>query len=125
MYICKIIKNKTNLDLTNIDRWISVNELLLEVNEMNLTDEDINKWVRYYHSLVDSSFLKVIEITHFYDKNYYDFYFVIEDSSLNWTKKIIMTSNMVDLVLKHKILHYIAFKYYDTPIKNYANKRLF
>ena len=125
MYICKIIKNKTNLDLTNIDRWVSVNELLLEVNEMNLSDEDINKWVRYYHSLVDSSFLKVIEITHFYDKNYYDFYFVIEDSSLNWTKKIIMTSNMVDLVLKHKILHYIAFKYYDTPIKNYADNRLF
>ena len=112
MYNCKIIKNKINLDLTNIDRWVSVNELLLEVNEMNLSDEDINKWVRYYHSLVDSSFLKVIEITHFYDKNYYDFYFVIEDSSLNWTKKIIMTSNIVDLVLKHKILHYIAIKYY-------------
>jgi hypothetical protein len=112
VYICKIIKNKINLDLINIDRSISVNKLLLEFSEMNLTDGDMDKLDKYYHSLVNGSFLKVIGISHFYDKNYYDFYFVIEDSSLNWTKKIIMTSNIVDLVLKHKILHYIAIKYY-------------
>lgn len=100
------------MDLENINRSVSINQILIELDEMDVTDEQLNKWENYFNSFVKSSFLKIIDITHFYDKNHYDFYFILEDSFDNWTKKVILSSNIVDLVLKHKILHYITIKYY-------------
>ena len=107
----KLFKTK-ELDLENINRSVSVNNILLELDTIEMDDEQLNKWEDYFNSFSRSSFLKIIDITHFYNKNYYDFYFILEDSANNWTKKIILTSNIVDLVLKHKLLHYITIKYY-------------
>ena len=45
---------------------------------------------RYFNALRESFLIDLINVSDFYNKDIYDFYFIIEDTSKNWAKKLIL-----------------------------------
>jgi hypothetical protein len=96
----------------DIGKNISVNDIFIEQHVSPIGDDELLKIERYYESLKKAGFIDLVMNGHFYDKNIYDFYFVIGDASKNWYRKLILKSTVIDLVLKHKIINFVTLKYY-------------
>lgn len=96
----------------DVSKNISVNDILIEQHLQPISDRDLEKIGKYYEALKKAGFLDLVSNGHFYDKNIYDFYFVIGDASKNWYRKLILRSTVVDLVIKRKIINFVVLKYY-------------
>jgi hypothetical protein len=98
--------------IDNIDNNISVNDILIQNMVNPISEEEFNRLSQYYESLKRACLIDLVNYGHYYDKSKYDFYFNIGDASKGWYKKLILKSNIVDLVLKHRIINFLVLKYY-------------
>jgi hypothetical protein len=108
-----MITTTCDLDyIDSIDKNISVNDILLENMGNPINEDEFKNISKYFDNLKQVGLIDLIEVSHFYDKSGFDFYFIIGDASRNWYKKLILKSTIIDLVLKHRIINYIVQKYY-------------
>jgi hypothetical protein len=103
-------------DPDSIDKNISVNEILLKLTKKPMKKEDFLSVERYYNALKSANLIDIIGVGHFYDKQTYDFYFVIEDASKNWSRKVVLKKTMADLILKYGVIDYIIIKNYHFDV---------
>lgn len=100
------------IEENKISKHISVNQILLELSKNPMKIDEFKSVERYFNALKDACLLDVIGTAHYYNKETYDFYFIIEDSSRNWAKKLIIKKTMVDLILKYRVIDYIVIEEY-------------
>ena len=84
------------IDTETQNKNISINEIILKLTKKPMDIEDFESIGRY-----------LVGLGHFYDKENYDFYFILEDSSTGVAKKIITKKTMVDLIIKYDVIGYI------------------
>ena len=102
-----------NSDPNNIEKHVSANDILLKLTKKPMPMEDFLSIERYFTALKNACLIDVIGTSHFYDKQIYDFYFIIEDSSRNWGRKIILKKSMADLIVKYRVIEYLIIKEYQ------------
>jgi hypothetical protein len=96
--------------MIEVENEISVNDIL---RMDTLTDDKVNQISIYFNDLKKAGLIDLIRNGHYYDKNKYDFYFIIGDASKNWYMKLILKSTILDLVLKYKIINFVVHEYYE------------
>lgn len=101
------------MDVLEIEREVSVNKILLDNIKNPLSEGDYEKIEEYYLALKKAGLVDLIGPYHYYDKEIFDFYFHIYDGSKSKVKKLVLKKNIVDLVLKHKIINYIVIKNHE------------
>jgi hypothetical protein len=92
----------------DIDKNISVNDIIIENRVNPINQHDSNEISMYYENLRKAGLIDLINYGHYYDKNKYDFYFDLGDASRNWYKKIVLKSTIADLVLKYRIINFLV-----------------
>jgi hypothetical protein len=98
--------------ILEVDKNVSVNDIILQNIENPISDEEYQKIEEYYLNLKKVGLIDLIQHSHYYDVSKYDFYFVIGDASSNWYRKLIFNTSTLDLVLKYKIINFVVHKYY-------------
>ena len=99
-------------DPDSVEKHVSVNKILLKLTKTPMKMEEFTSIEHYFNALRDAFLIDIIGTSHYYNKDVYDFYFIIEDTSKNWAKKLILKKSMVDLILKYRVIEYLIVKYY-------------
>ena len=107
-----------NSDPDKIEKHISVNDILLKLAKKPMEIDEFLSVERYFNALKSAGLIDIIDTSHFYFKEVFDFYFIIEDSSRHWAKKIILKKTMADLIVKYRVIDYLIIKEYESEHKN-------
>jgi len=98
--------------MDTINKNISVNDILLKLSKKPMEMDEFLSVERYFNALRESFLIDLINVSDFYNKDIYDFYFIIEDTSKNWAKKLILKKTMADLVLKYRVVDFLVIREY-------------
>jgi len=98
--------------MDTINKNISVNDILLKLSKKPMEMDEFLSVERYFNALRESYLIDLINVSDFYNKDIYDFYFIIEDTSKNWAKKLILKKTMADLVLKYRVVDFLVIREY-------------
>ena len=98
--------------MDTINKNISVNDILLKLSKKPMEMDEFLSVERYFNALRESFLIDLINVSDFYNKDIYDFYFIIEDTSKNWAKKLILKKTMVDLILKYRVVDFLVIREY-------------
>ncbi len=96
------------IDTETQNKNISINEIILKLTKKPMDIEDFESIGRYFNALKQANLIDLVGLVHFYDKQMYDFYFILEDSSTGVAKKVITKKTMVDLIIKYDVIGYIV-----------------
>jgi hypothetical protein len=98
--------------MDTINKNISVNDILLKLSKKPMEMDEFLSVERYFNALRESFLIDLINVSDFYNKDIYDFYFIIEDTSKNWAKKLILKKTMVDLIIKYRVIDFLIIRDY-------------
>jgi len=98
--------------MDTINKNISVNDILLKLSKKPMEMDEFLSVERYFNALRESFLIDLINVSDFYNKDIYDFYFIIEDTSKNWAKKLILKKTMADLILKYRVVDFLVIREY-------------
>ena len=98
--------------MDTINKNISVNDILLKLSKKPMEMDEFLSVERYFNALRESYPIDLINVSDFYNKDIYDFYFIIEDTSKNWAKKLILKKTMVDLIIKYRVIDFLIIRDY-------------
>ena len=98
--------------MSEVNKNISVNDGLLKLAKKPMKMDEFSSIERYFNALHDSFLIDFVNVGWYYDKNLYDFYFILEDTTTKWSKKIIMKKTMVDLIIKYRVIEFLIIKHY-------------
>jgi len=98
--------------MDTINKNISVNDILLKLSKKPMEMDEFLSVERYFNALRESYLIDLINVSDFYNKDIYDFYFIIEDTSKNWAKKLILKKTMVDLIIKYRVIDFLIIRDY-------------
>ena len=102
-----------NSDPDKIEKNISVNDILLKLTKTPMKMDEYLSIERYFNALRDACLIDVVGASHYYNKDVFDFYLIIEDSVKNWNKKVILKKTMADLIIKYRVIEYLIVKEYQ------------
>ena len=98
--------------MDTINKNISVNDILLKLSKKPMEMDEFLSVERYFNAMRESFLIDLINVSDFYNKDIYDFYFIIEDTSKNWAKKLILKKTMVDLIIKYRVIDFLIIRDY-------------
>ena len=98
--------------MDTVNKNISVNDVLLKLAKKPMKNDEFLSVERYFNALKDSFLIDLINVGEYYNKDVFDFYFIIEDSSNKWAKKLILKKTMVDLIIKYRVIDFLIIRDY-------------